>query len=505
MKNQRIGVLCALASTALIASACGSSKTASSASTAAPATAATTTGAVTTAPATTAGASTTVPAATLGKQADGTYLGKGKFTIDPKKCPSDWNISQGITDKEIKLFSSMPKSGPLAGFGLIADGMNSYFKYINDQGGVAGHTISLDVKDDTYTADKTKANVDEALAAKQYAAMVTIIGTPNNLAIWDGTNKECMPQLLNGTGAAQWGDVDAHPWTTGMQLDYSSEATLWVEWIKKTFPSGAKVAAVTYNNDFGKSYSKGLKHSIQGTKFTLVDEELHDATAPNVTNQMTTLAATKADVLLIQTTGAFCTQAMAEVDKGSWKPTVIMSGTCGSLTQFFKPLVDQGLTGAGTHIIQTFKDVNDPAYANDDFVKLFKATTAKQGLDPKQSTYATGWIFGWYMTKILMDATKLNGGINKANIMIAARSLNGTAGKTCAIATPGSDCVMPLLLDGLTGKMSGLDDAYLTEGGQMAEYTVTDPKALGTFKKVGDLLNLEGKLKNYDTVAAITG
>ena len=41
------------------------------------------------------------------------------------------------------------------------------------------------------------------------------------------------------------------------------------------------------------------------------------------------------------------------------------------------------------------------------------------------------------------------------------------------------------------------------EGGQMAVYTVSDPAALGTFVKVGDLLNREGELGTYATVSEI--
>ena len=63
-------------------------------------------------------------------------------------------------------------------------------------------------------------------------------------------------------------------------------------------------------------------------------------------------------MLLIQNTGSFCTQALGEVEHATWQPVVIISGTCGSLTQFFPPLIGQGLTGAGAHIIQSFKDVN---------------------------------------------------------------------------------------------------------------------------------------------------
>jgi len=71
------------------------------------------------------------------------------------------------------------------------------------------------------------------------------------------------------------------------------------------------------------------------------------------------------------------------------------------------------------------------------------------------------------------------------------------------LAARAIDTPMPFLLDGLTAKMNGLEDAYLTEGGQMAIYEVTDPTQLGTFKKVGELINNEGKLGTYATVAAI--
>ncbi len=137
---------------------------------------------------------------------DGVYTGADGFVLDPADCPEDWDPKQGITDTEITLFSSMPKAGPLAGFGLIADGIKSYFKYINEtNGGIDGRKLYLEVKDDGYPPDKTKTNVDEALGQNKYAGMLTIIGTPNNLAVWDSLNDECMPQLLNGTGRAAVG------------------------------------------------------------------------------------------------------------------------------------------------------------------------------------------------------------------------------------------------------------------------------------------------------------
>ena len=480
-------------SLALVAAACGSSggKSDAGGTTTAGSAAATTAAATaTTAAAATTAASaapTTAAKAKFGKVDDKTYAGASNFKLDLSKCPSDWDINQGITASEIKFFTSQPTSGPLAGFGLIADGMRSYFKYA---GPAAGHTIVYENKDDVYQADKTKANVDEAIAGKKYAGLATVIGTPNNLAIWETTGKECMPQLLNGTGAAQWGDVDGHPWTTGMQLDYTTEAILWAEWIKKEFPSGAKVASVTFNNDFGKSYSKGFKIAIKGTKIELLTDELHEATAPNLTNQFTNIEAKNPDVILIQTSGAFCTQAMAEIEKRALKAKVMMSGTCASLSQFFKPLLDQGLSGKDTYIIQTYKDVNDPTWADDPFVKLFHETAKAQGLDDKQSTYATGWIFAWYMTEILKLASTYEGGLNRANIMLAARGITETN---------------PLALPGTTTKMDGMNDAYLTEFGKVAQYKVDDPKVLGKFVPQGDVIIKEGGLGTYGKFQSIAG
>jgi branched-chain amino acid transport system substrate-binding protein len=506
MKRRSWSAAAAIGITAtFLLAACGSDDNTSSTS-GAPATAgaATTAGGATTAAAgsaTTAGGSAatkpagSAPAATTGGSAapssdigliDGVYKGTSDFEIDPQDCPEDWDPKQGITDSEIDLFISLPTSGPLAGFGLLADGMKSYFQHINDTGGIDGRKIVLDVKDDGYAPDKTKTNVDEALGSGKYASLVTVLGTPNNLAVWDSTNDECMPQLLNGTGAAQWGDVENHPWTTGMQLDYFTEASLWAKWLETQHPEATKVAELTFNSDFGQSYHNGFAFATKGTDIKVVDQETHEPTAPNLDNQFTTLASSGAQVLLLETSGAFCTQAMAAIEKQTtWKPLVIMSGTCASLNQFFKPLIDQGLTGKDTYLIQNYKDVTDAANANDPIVKLYNETLTAQGLDPKQTTYATGWIFAIYMETILRDAATYKGGLDRGNIMLAARNIHKTN---------------PLLINGLTSITDGTKDAYLTEGGVMVKYTVTDPKALGAFVRDGDLINLEGQLGTYKTV-----
>ena len=172
-----------------------------------------------------------------------------------------------------------------------------------------------------------------------------------------------MPQLLNGTGAAEWGDVDGHPWTTGMQLDYYSEAVLWAEWMK-TETRADEGGPAHVQQRLRPELLGGLQAAIKGTDITVVKEELHEATAPEPDERVHDAGRHGAEVVLLQTTGAFCTQAMAEVEKGS------LVGSAGHhvghlrLAVAVLPAADRsGPHGQDTYLIQTFMDVNDPAYA----------------------------------------------------------------------------------------------------------------------------------------------
>ena len=64
-----------------------------------------------------------------------------------------------------------------------------------------------------------------------------------------------------------------------------------------------KVAELTFNSDFGQSYHNGFAFATKGTDIEVVDQETHEPTAPNLDNQFTTLAASGAQVLLIETSG----------------------------------------------------------------------------------------------------------------------------------------------------------------------------------------------------------
>ena len=151
-------------------------------------------------------------------------------------CPDDWSDTTGITDSQVRIGHTTAQSGNLAACGDIAYGWENYFNWINENGPIlvsgSPRDLVLVVKDDGYVAAQTIEFVDELIEAENVFSILTL-GSPNTLAVYDKINEECIPQPFVMTGHPAWGDPVNHPWTTGLQMSYSTESILWGAWIKE--------------------------------------------------------------------------------------------------------------------------------------------------------------------------------------------------------------------------------------------------------------------------------
>ncbi|MCW2666204.1 MAG: putative transporter substrate-binding protein [Frankiales bacterium] len=392
-------------------------------------------------------------------------------TLDLPNCPSDWDPMQGVTDTEIKLYMSLPESGPVAALGNLDDGMRAYFEQMEP---IDGRKVVLESADDAYDPARTLSNVREALDTVKPFSMVYMIGTPNNLAIRDTLQENCMPQLFNSTGFPAWGDPKNYPWTIGGILAYNTEANLWCTYIQENIAKGgakAKVAGLFMDNDFGKTYQEGMQKCADDGKIELVKAVTHDPAAPDVTSQTTTLAASGADVIVLGTTGAACPQSMASLAKS--KAIKMLSYTCQLIPAYFKPIDP---AGAGVIVAVSAKDssmVEDPRVAKDNKILQDK------GINPQQGSYFTGVSYAHTIEQVLKDAAAQEGGLNRVNLMRAVWN---------------ADFVHPHGLDGSTFKTNGVEDAYLPESARFARYVPPAQKGgTGKYEFIGELLNSEGQ------------
>ena len=102
------------------------------------------------------------------------------------------------------------------------------------------------------------------------------------------------------------------------------------------------------------------------------------------------------------------------------------------------------------------KSLNDPAFADETFVRFSIDELTAAGLDPTRELIGVGFAqYGWAYTEALRLASSLPGGLSRSNLLLALR---------------GAALDHPMLLDGVRFETDGARDAYLIEGAEYSRY-----------------------------------
>jgi len=433
-----------------------------------------------------------------GRSADGkTLTGPEGFTIDLSKCPAGWSDTEGLTDTSIKVGMSIAQSGNYAEYNNYSKGAIALFDYYGNKGDlkdVNGNTRKIDLitRDDGYDPARTIPNVDELLDSEKVFAVWTL-GSPSSLKTYDRINQRCVPHPEAITAHAAWGDPVNHPWTTGgPNLSYSSEAILWGSFIEQhlsEFPGDqkVKVASLVVNNDFGKLYDGSFKAYVAQSP-ALKDRieystETIEASAPTVTDPMTTLAAKDPDIFIAMVAATPCTQAITEAAQDGLHDSakyLFQPITCAGTTFIKKEkLGGDGAAGNNWWIVNSgTKDLTDKAFQSDAYIQWGRQLLTNAGIDYKTSSiYSGGLIIGWTFIQSVLIAEQLPGGMTRSNFILAQRSL---------------DMTHPMFIEGVRFHMDGNKDAYYIEGGQYQQWD----SAQQTWVPKSKVIDLDGQSKN---------
>lgn len=411
--------------------------------------------------------------------------GPGDMTIDLSACPADWSDTAGIADGTVKIGHTTSMSGVLAAYGNIGVGMGVYFDHVNDNGGIGpdGLQLELLMRDDAYVPTATQNLVNELLANDD-AFSITTLGSPPTFAVQGPLNDACVPHPLSMSGHQAWGDPVNHPWTTGLQMSYATEALLWGTWIEQNLEAPVTVGAVVMDNDFGLTYEQAFADFAEASDvITSVRFVRHDPAAWTLAPEIATLAAEAPDVYISMTAGNPCLLAIQEAHR---------VGITSSADAFFTPSVCKGAAAymapagaaADNWLIMGggWKDSAERPNGSDPFISWMNDEIASVGLDPSISLYATGFgQFGWTYVQALQIAAELDGGLSRTNFMVALRALR--------MNHPG-------LVDGITLGQNGARDAYLVEGSDVSRF---DYGAQAW--RIESVLDIDGQTPNCSWVA----
>jgi branched-chain amino acid transport system substrate-binding protein len=341
--------------------------------------------------------------------------------------------SPGVTKTKFVIGGTFPLSGPAAYYAPIPVGMKVYFTYINTRRGadhkrgVSGRQIVWKYYDDGYnpanTAQQTRKLVEEDKVFATFGAL----GTEPQQAVVDYMNDRKVPQLLVSTGATEFGArYRERPETMGWQPDYFAEGRIYGKYAAQNW--GTKKIAVLYqNDDYGKNYLEGLKNGLGAKSSNVVREVSFGATDASVASQVVAARQSGAEVVAIFGTPSPTVKIYATMKAINYKPeqVILNSVSANDYVMGLALANSNAATLDGSISTAYLLNSNDPKYANNAFVKLYKAQMAKwaPSADAKNTFYYYGFAKAYDVVKLL-QATGKNP--TRAKLLTAARHMNWT-------------------------------------------------------------------------------
>jgi len=329
----------------------------------------------------------------------------------------------GLTPSTVLLGGTVPLTGEAAAFGSVGPGAKAYFDYVNARGGVNGRTISYRYYDDAYNPAQTVQLTRKLVEDDGVIAIFNSAGTANSLAVRDYLNAQKVPQLFVGDGSQAIGRSFAtHPWTMGFLMSYRGEGNVYGTTIAKTRPK-ARIAVLYENTELGRDMLTGLTHAIAGKGPRIVAKQAYEFTGADVSSQVVTLKASKADTLMLFATPKFFLNAIRAAHNLGWKPRVYIASisiepTIMGIARLNAPELTKGALS-----IAFVKNPNDPIWAKDRTVALYRSIMRRYNPDGRPTDVYNwyGMTVAWTMVETLRKAGK---SLSRAGLLRAAQSLD---------------------------------------------------------------------------------
>jgi branched-chain amino acid transport system substrate-binding protein len=368
-----------------------------------------------------------------------TFVGGGAAALLASPAIAQKKYDEGASDTEIKIGNTNPYSGPASAYAAIGKTIDTYFKSVNDAGGINGRKVKFISLDDGYVPSKTVEMVRQMVEGDKIFALFQSLGTPCNTAIHKYMNQRKVPQLYVATGASKWGDPQHFPWTMGFQPDYHTESIIYAKHALGTVKD-AKIGVLHQNDDYGRDYLDGLKKGLGKDVDKIVRIVTFEATDPTVDSQIIQLKDSGANVFMNFSGPKAAAQGIRKAADIGWKPVHYLNNVSVSVAAVMKPA---GFDNAQGIITASYlMDATDKQWADNAEMKAWSAWMDKwiPGGNKADANHIYAYAVSFLMTETLK---RCGDDLTRANLMKQAASFQKFR--------------VPLLLPGITVSTSATD------------------------------------------------
>ena len=298
----------------------------------------------------------------------------------------------GVTDDSILVGCSNSFSGPLVypGTQLVNNGLEGYFGYVNDRGGVHGRKIITQYYDDGYKPQNAVANTKRLVDQDKVFAIVSSQGTGAVMATVKFLTQNKVPLIFPFQGVPISGQKTIFTSFT----PYSNQSELVVTWLVKV--KGFKRIGILYQDDkYGYTFRDPAKKTLAKFGLKLIAAESYKRGAKDLSAQVVKLRKANLDACLLVATPPPGAAFLKEAHKQGWKGTKIISS--GPLTDE-KYINLSGGVGEGIWGLSLWPD---PVNSNDPAVVEYREIMEKYGKD-RDKTPNRYSLYGYYYARLFV-------------------------------------------------------------------------------------------------------
>jgi len=298
----------------------------------------------------------------------------------------------GVTDDSILVGCSNSFSGPLVypGTQLVNNGLEAYFGYVNDRGGIHGRKILTQYYDDGYKPQNAVANTKRLVEQDKVFAILSSQGTPPVGATIKYLTQNKVPLLF-----PFYGDVTpGEKYIINSFTRYPIQAELVVTWLVKV--KGFKRIGILYQDDqYGYTFRDPGQKALERLGLKWAAAESYKRGATDLSAQAAKLRNANLDACLLVATPPPGAAFLKEAHKQGWQKTKIVSS--GPLTDE-KYINLSGGVGEGVWGLSLWPD---PVNSNDPAVVEYREILAKYGKDRDKEPNRYS-LFGYFYAKLFV-------------------------------------------------------------------------------------------------------
>ena len=269
--------------------------------------------------------------------------------------------SPGVTDTEVVIGLTTPLSGPAAAWGNTAIAMEAWARYVNEQGGVHGRKLRVELKDDGYNPGRALANLTEM--QDRVFMNVGLLGSAVLQASKDKVAEFRIPTINPLGNPAIWARQPREKlrYVFVNYTDYVDEGDFLVTFAVNKL--GAKTVAVFHQNDeYGKGGLEGVNRGLRGLggKASLATAVAYELTDREMGTHALKLKDSGADVVVLYPTITHGANVIKEMAKVGYRPKLVASFPLGDYLIMYR-LLGELWEGAHFGVLSGAALAGDPA------------------------------------------------------------------------------------------------------------------------------------------------